>query len=114
MHCKFKNYAHFNAEGETSTIGLCNVTIPVTLLGGPYTVKVDNNTILEDYNPTTNGTHAFIYFTYNHSPHKVEIIGTTVIAEFPLSIIMPIFMMTTLLAIVYGRRYPTKLLQLRK
>lgn len=88
-------------------MGFCNVTIPIVLLGGPYTLKIDNSTILQDYNPSTNGTHAFLYFTYATSTHTVEVIGTTAIPEFPLFIIMPLFMMMTLLVVrVYRRKNP--------
>jgi len=64
-------------NGIVDTTGFCNVTIPVALLEGPYTVEIDNSTIFEDYNPPANGTHTFIYLTYNHSsPHTIDIIGT--------------------------------------
>jgi len=64
-------------NGIPDTTGFCNVTIPVALLEGPYSVEIDNSTIFEDYNPPANGTHTFIYLTYNHtSPHTVDIIGT--------------------------------------
>jgi signal peptidase I len=96
----------FNITGTLSGqgTGFCNVTIPTNLLGGPYTLNIDNSTILQDHNPPTNGTHAFLYFTYATSTHAVEIIGTTAIPEFPSFLILPLFMIATLLAVVVYRR----------
>ena len=93
----------FNVEGESVT-GFCNLTIPLSLFEGPYTITIDNVTVLEGYDAPTNGTHAFIDFTYSHSTHKIEIFGTAVIPEFPQIIIMPLFMIATLLAVVAYRR----------
>ena len=95
----------FDVEGDSGTTGFFNLTLPTRLLGGPYTVKIDDTTVLEDYDAPTNGTHAFIYCTYNHSCHTIETKGTTVIPEFPTLIILPLFCIATLLAaIVYRLR----------
>jgi len=93
-----------NVEGLSDTTGFCNVTLPTNLLGGPYTVKVDNATVLEDYGAPTNGTHASIYFIYDHSLHMVKIIGTTAIPEFSSFIIIPLFMLVTILMTVVCKR----------
>ena len=74
----------FTVAGDDGTIGFCNVTIPNTLLGGPYTVLVNGTPIAREW--TWNSTHSFIYFTYTHSEHNVEIVGSTVIPEFPLGL----------------------------
>jgi PKD repeat protein len=69
----------FNVTGEDGTIGFCNVTIPKALLyGEPWTVLIDGAPV-----PTTiteNATHNSLYFTYTHSTHEIQIIGTWVIA----------------------------------
>lgn len=64
----------FNVTGSSSTVGFCNVTIPKELLDSPFNVLVDDNSV--DYTLNQNGTHSFLYFTYTHSTHKVEIVGT--------------------------------------
>jgi len=94
----------FNVEGYKNTTGFCNASIPISLLGGPYTVEIDNTTILEHYAAPTNGTHSFVYFTYNHSTHIIRITGTTVIPEFPSFLILPLFMIATLLAVIFYKR----------
>ena len=68
----------FNVEGKTDTPAFCNVTIPVDLLGGPYTVLFDDSPIIPEPQETTNGTHTFLYFTYTHSMHTIQIIGQTI------------------------------------
>jgi hypothetical protein len=50
---------------------------------------------------------AFIYFTYNHSPKKIRIVGTTVISEFQTIIIMPLFLILSV-ATVLARKGPRK------
>jgi len=79
----------FTVGGADGTVGFSNVTIPNDLLEGPYTVYFDGDspTIL-DTEETTNGTHTFLYFTYTHSTHTVEIIGSNV-ATPPLAIFTP-------------------------
>ena len=67
----------FVVDGATDTPGFCNVTIPFRLLGGPYLVWFDGEIMWFDKQETTNDTHVFLYFTYLHSPHTVEITGTT-------------------------------------
>ncbi|MGQ9461052.1 MAG: rhodanese-like domain-containing protein [Candidatus Bathyarchaeaceae archaeon] len=67
----------FDVAGSDGTVGFCNVTVSNVLLGGPYTVLVNNQlpaVLLE----TSNGTHTFLYFSYFHSTHKVQIVGTRV------------------------------------
>ena len=76
----------FNVTGPAGTVGYCNVTIPITLLGGPYTVQVDDSPITPE--ETTNGTHSFLYFTYNHSTQTVKIKGATV-ATPPIALFTP-------------------------
>jgi PKD repeat protein len=68
----------FNVEGQTNTTGFCNITIPADFLGGPYTTLFDYLPVSPPTQEITNGTHTFIYFTYNHSAHTIKIIGQTV------------------------------------
>lgn len=92
----------FYVKGLLNTTGFCNVTIPMALLRGSWTVKIDNTTIT----PTIadNGTHTFLYFNYNHSIYLVKIIGTWVIPEFPAAIFLPLFIVVTLVAAVLMKR----------
>ena len=70
-----------NVTGPTGKSGYCNVTVPTQLLGGPYTVLLNGVEVTPVV--TSNATHSSLYITYTHSEQKLEIIGTTVIPEFP-------------------------------
>ena len=94
----------FEVSGETGTVGYCNVTIPKALLkGNPWTVKIGDETW--SFTPSENTTHSFIYFSYTYSGTlQVIIKGTWVIPEFPSALILPLFMIATLLAVIVYRR----------
>jgi hypothetical protein len=80
----------FYVTGTAGTVGYCNVTIPTELLGGTFIVLV--NDVSVPYTPTQNSTHTFLYFEYPQSTQLVEIIGTTVIAEFPTTLLLSLFL----------------------
>jgi parallel beta-helix repeat protein len=83
--------------------GFCRVTIPHDVLPPPYNITVgyefvDYDTIFE------NDTHSMIYFSYPHS--QLEVIITP---EFPSLLILPLFMVLSLLAtITYRRKHALK------
>jgi predicted phosphodiesterase len=74
---------NFNVSDVANIIGFFNVTIPKQLLGGPYTVRLDNSLITTTL--TENATHSFIYTTYTFPSsqntlvnHTIDIVGTIV------------------------------------
>jgi len=79
-----------------------NVTIPAELLSGDLTILIDN--VPKDFILTQNATHTSLYFTHSHSTHNIKIKGTTAIGEFPSFIILPLFMIATLLSVLTYRR----------
>jgi len=90
----------FNVTGEEG-MGFCRVCIPHALTEPPYTVTVDRQSPLY-VNDTLydNGTHRWIYFTYQHSTHEVEIIP-----EFPTWTPMLLILTgLTVIIIIYKRR----------
>jgi len=93
----------FNAN--SSTPSFCNVTIPKQLLNATqndWLIRVDNETI--SYEVTENGTHSFLYFTYYEGTHIVEIVGTWVVSDFPLSMTVPLLLIVTLIAVALAKR----------
>jgi outer membrane protein assembly factor BamB len=96
----------YTLEGIDGTTGMSNITIPNAMLGGPYTVTVDGG--LPNDPPgviiSTNGTHSSLYFEYGHSIHTVEIIGTTVVPEFPSAIILPLLVIASLIAVTLAKK----------
>jgi len=92
----------FQLAGISQTVSYCNVTFPKELLGGPFTIKINNST-LEITNGISNGKTS-LYFTFNfNSTCDVKIIGTTVIPEFP-NTILPIFLIVTLLVTILQKK----------
>jgi len=91
----------FNVTGEDG-IGFCRVCIPHDLMEPPYTVTVDGYAPLYVNYTLDNGTHGWIYFTYQHSTHKIEIVP-----EFPTwtSMLIILIILTAAIA-VYKRRLP--------
>jgi hypothetical protein len=92
----------FDVTGESGATGYCNVTILKSLLrGSPWKIKIDNTTVTS-FDEKTNDTHTFLYFTYTHeSSLQVVIEGTWVVPEFPLSVILPLFMILSLITVVF-------------
>jgi hypothetical protein len=76
--------------------GFCMVSMPVSLLGGPYTVVL-NGVPLTNPLERSNGTNCSLYLTYNDSSHDVKIAGTTVISEFPS--FLPVLFLVVVLAV---------------
>lgn len=87
--------------------GFCRVSIPKNLVSPPYTVIIDEGTkeILH-FNDTIhdNGTQKWIYFAYEHSTHKLEIIP-----EFPIKSVLSMALLATSLTVIVLRK--TKRLQ---
>jgi len=94
----------FKVTGPDDTIGFCNVTIPIELLGGTYTVLVNDWPVSPDPIWTWNDTHSFICFTYSHSINLVKIVGTTVIPEFTTALLLPLFLIFALIAVALTNR----------
>jgi len=93
----------FNVTGSDGTLGFCNLTIPNSLVQGlwqsNFTVLVDGEEPIMMSN-WTDGTYTYIYFTYQHSTHKVEITP-----EFPTwtSMLLILIMLTVAIAICKRR-----------
>jgi len=84
-------------------VGFCRVCIPHTLISpDEISVIIDDGltpVLYHNYALDDNGTHRWIYFTYEHSTHEVDIIP-----ELPSFLIPPLFMIATLLAVIVYRR----------
>jgi PKD repeat protein len=78
----------FDATGQEGAGTFCNITIPIELLGGNYTVLHNGVPVAPEPQEIANGTHTFLYFTFTHtSSDMIEIIGETA-ATPPVAIIM--------------------------
>jgi outer membrane protein assembly factor BamB len=101
----------YSLTGIDGTTGMSNITVPNEMLGGPYTVTVDGGTPIDPPGviTSTNATHTSLYFTYMHSSHLIEIVGTTVVPEYPMTNLLTLLIMTSLLAIALARRKSFKI-----
>lgn len=90
----------FDVKGEIGS-GFCRVTIPNTitqdLWQDSYSVIVDGSPV--EFLALPGIENTFLYFAYQHSTHEVIIVP-----EFALFILIPLFMMATLLVIKVYRR----------
>jgi hypothetical protein len=102
----------FNVTGTTG-MGFCNITIPRSLLDvtvGNWTVKIDGIPLLpENFTVTQNDDYVFIYLTYSHSDHTIEIVGTWVVTEFPPNMLPPILVILSFIAAIIAVRKRRKL-----
>jgi hypothetical protein len=93
----------FTVEGETGTRGVAQVTLPKDLLAGQMTVTIDGRMVAEDSNDvivtSDSATEMTLEINYPHSEHTIEIIGTTVVPEFPMSILVMVGAIGSVIAV---------------
>jgi parallel beta-helix repeat protein len=92
---------HVSNVTLNQTFGFVRICIPHALMNETYHVTINGTEpYYINYSLADNGTHRWIYFSYQHSTQEV-----IVIPEFPSSLVLPLFMIATLLAgIVYKRK----------
>ena len=100
----------FNATGSNGN-GFSRIRIPKPIvdemLQNDYVLRIDGQPVTFENWTATSGE--YIYISYAHSQHKIEIIAASTIPEFMFCIILPLFMTTTLLAVMIHRsKYVTR------
>ena len=100
----FQKAISFNVTGVEETAGFCRVTIPNIIVQdlwqGNYTVLLNSEPW--PFANWTDPTYTYIYINYTHSEHQVIIIP-----EFPSFLVLPLFMIASLLAVIVCRRKHT-------
>jgi hypothetical protein len=88
------------------TAGFCRMTLPNNILNtSEYIVLINMTPVIVNKLAMSNGTHTTLYFTFNSS----ALDGIMIVPEFPSFLVVPSFMVATLLAIViYKRRHLTR------
>jgi hypothetical protein len=101
-----KRTLNLKLTGKTGTLGSCEITVPDNLLWGIFSLSMDGYTLVEgeDYTQIHNGTHYTFDVGYIHSTHLIEIEASEAVPEFPVWMILPLFITTTLLAVVLYRK----------
>jgi len=85
------------------TYGFCRICIPHALMSEPCNITVDGaEPYYVNYTLYDDGENRWIYFSYRHP--TLEII---IVPEFPSLLILPLFMIATLLAVIVYRRKHT-------
>jgi len=100
-------FLRFGVSGETETRGFCRVAIPKDLLWVEDGWTVYYGSVTLDYTTIPYENYTYLYFTYPHygkCTTTVEIIGTHVIPEFSTITILPLFMISTLVAFVLRKK----------
>jgi hypothetical protein len=93
-----------NVSGKNGNTGFCGICIPTALMNGTYRVFVNGTELSSSLLSCSNNTNSCLYFNYRHSTQEVIII-----LEFPSFLILPLFIVVTLLAvIVYKKAIPKK------
>jgi hypothetical protein len=86
----------FNMLGPSNTTGYFNITIPMSLLQGNFwTITLNGPDVSPQATIYKNQTHASIYLAYDHSYQRIHLIGTWVIPEYRLPIILTLMMLFT-------------------
>jgi outer membrane protein assembly factor BamB len=68
----------FTVDSNCQGTGICNITLPNIMLGGPYTVTIGGQAPWSYSTTTLNATHAALYFTYDGTgKYTIQITGTT-------------------------------------
>lgn len=83
---------------SSQTHGFCRLTIRHSLVPPPYSVTVNDIPVTPITIPK-NATHSILYISYAHSTEKIEIVP-----EFPSLLILPLFMIATLLVILLYKK----------
>lgn len=96
-----------NVTGENGTHGFSRICIPKELINGSYVVTFDGEVIAEPLSrilPSSNDTYTYLYISYTHSQHIIEITGTTAIPEFPTLVMTALILIYGLLTAAACRR----------
>ena len=101
-------FLEFSVTGQNGATGFCRLQIPKVVMNSSlYMVLVDYKQVNATQLPNSNDVTEYLYFTYIHSTHQVWVF----VPEFPSYLILPLFFITTLLAVIICKR--TKLQKLK-
>ena len=90
----------FNLIEPTNTTGYFNLSIPIALLSGPWAVLLDGHDVTSEAAITQSQTYTTIYFNYSQSTHSVQVVGTSVVPEYPTYTILALMALLMLPSLV--------------
>ena len=97
----------FGVTGTIGSYGFFNVTIPNELLGGPFTVAADEQTV-GDVLSSGNSTHTSLHFVYTQTTSIIEVTGSTAIPEFSSWTMVLLLIIATLVVVIIVKKPPQK------
>jgi len=99
----------FTVTGPNGTRGYTKVTVAKSLVANITSIRVYLDGNQTKYTITSTDGSWLLTFTYTHSTHKVAVdLDISIIPEFPSLIILPLFLIATLLAVtIYRRKHTT-------
>ena len=94
----------FVVDGETGTRGVTQITIPKALLSGEMMVSIDGKAIPPESSEVVAIANTeegmTLEINYHHSEHTVEVSGTSVVPEFPVSMIVMVAAIGSVIATI--------------
>jgi parallel beta-helix repeat protein len=93
----------FNIIGPANTTGYFNISIPLSLLSGSWTTRLDGTYGTQEVTMTQNQTFTTFFLSYDHNSHNIQIIGTNVIPEYPTTLMVLPMLLVILSAIAIKR-----------
>lgn len=95
----------FDVIGPRGMSSSCNVTIPKTLMQGPWSVELDGSDL--PFTTDENGDVLVLSFAYSHtSTHSITIVASWVVPEFAAASLMALLLITTLMIAILRRLLP--------
>jgi hypothetical protein len=96
----------FSVDGADEQGGFCNVTVPVELLLGDFSVFVDDVELIEDgdFTVMSNGTHSTLSINYEHGVQVISVVEVFGIPDFAGWLFLPFAMSATLLILILRKK----------
>jgi hypothetical protein len=100
----------FTASGSSGTRGYVKVTVAKSLVANITNIRVYLDGNQTEYTITSIDDSWLLTFNYIHSTHQITVdLDINIVPEFPSFLILPLFMIATLLAvIVYKRKHTVR------
>jgi parallel beta-helix repeat protein len=101
-----------NVTGLSGTNGFCDILVPDDLMWGDFSLFKDGSPLVKniDYTEDYNGTYYSFHITYAHTSHRIEIVATHAVPEFPSFLVIPLLVATTSIAVLISKRKRPKTL----
>jgi hypothetical protein len=100
----------FSVSGENGTFGYTRVTIAKSLINDITKLKVHIDGTEYNYTVADMNDSWLLFFTYSHSFHQVEVgLGEAPIPEYPIALILSVFVAIVLVGVIIYKRKSLKL-----